>query len=560
MRKLAVAAIALPVLIMVYLPMLARRVLAGRVAIVLGVAAIAGILALGLALPGATQARPPVAVSPLAPTALDGTIETQHGLRAPIRLAFSQPMDAMSVSAALHVDPATPLNLSWDGAGRLLTIAPTGAWRASTYYTVSIGGAAHDRSGRALAGPVRALLTTRGTIGGQIASTSPAGPAGLNPAAGFVVTYDGQVDAVLLERALQIEPPVKGTFAVALSRAGGTSVSFAPSTSLAPNTLYTVSIFGSVPDLDGAPTGQLEPLTVRTSVAPAVVRFRPAARAADVPASAALSVRFSLPMAREATGAAFAATIGSKPLLGSIAWFERDTVLVFRPARPLAPGATIVLSVSAGALDRSGVALAGPVSSAFVVARTLAPASRSAPSVKPTSSSVAAAPRPTTKPVPIPTGGAAVGAGAWHAAELYYLKLMNCTRGGGLVTSSGACSSPGGSGIAPLVLSAAISDRVSRPYAKLLAGRDICSHFVGGTPGDRLRAAGYAGDYRENLGCYPASPLASALATHLFFQSEKPCGGYCHYANIMSTGMKYVGIGMWITAGRVRLVIDFWAG
>ena len=77
----------------------------------------------------------------------------------------------------------------------------------------------------------------------------------------------------------------------------------------------------------------------------------------------------------------------------------------------------------------------------------------------------------------------------------------------------------------------------------------------------RLLIVHYAGDYRENLGCRSAAnPYASVLGTHLFFQSEKPCGGYCHYANIMSTKMKYVGIGVWVGHGRVRLVIDFWEG
>ena len=157
--------------------------------------------------------------------------------------------------------------------------------------------------------------------------------------------------------------------------------------------------------------------------------------------------------------------------------------------------------------------------------------------------------------------GRSVGSGSWHAVELYYLKLMNCTRGGGWVTSNGNCSSPGGSGIAPLILSAGISDNVSRPYARYLVSTGICSHFADGDPGDRLRRAGYAGDYRENLGCRSApNPFASVLGTHLFFQSEKPCGGYCHYANIMSTKMKYVGIGVWVGHGRVRLVIDFWEG
>ena len=65
----------------------------------------------------------------------------------------------------------------------------------------------------------------------------------------------------------------------------------------------------------------------------------------------------------------------------------------------------------------------------------------------------------------------------------------------------GCLLSPGGSGIAPLVLDAGISDTVSRPYAKLLATTAVCSHFDGGNPGDRLRTAGYT-SYRwaENLG------------------------------------------------------------
>ncbi len=136
---------------------------------------------------------------------------------------------------------------------------------------------------------------------------------------------------------------------------------------------------------------------------------------------------------------------------------------------------------------------------------------------------------------------------------------MNCTRGGGWVLSSGTCSSPGGSGVKPLILNAGISNKVSRPYAKLLATKNICSHFADGNPGDRLHRAGYPGDYRENIGCRSSSsPYASVLGTHLFFQDEKPCGNYCHWANIMDPRVDEVGIGIWVIGDRVRLVVDFW--
>ena len=103
---------------------------------------------------------------------------------------------------------------------------------------------------------------------------------------------------------------------------------------------------------------------------------------------------------------------------------------------------------------------------------------------------------------------------------------MNCTRTGGWVTSGGNCSSPGGRNVAPLALNSGISSKVSRPYAKLLATRGICNHFIGGNPGDRLRRAGY-NSYRwgENLGCRSGNPYSAVLGSHLFFQSEKPYNG-----------------------------------
>ena len=48
------------------------------------------------------------------------------------------------------------------------------------------------------------------------------------------------------------------------------------------------------------------------------------------------------------------------------------------------------------------------------------------------------------------------------------------------------------------------------------------------------------------------------LGTHLFYQTEKPCSGFCHYANLMNPGYKRCGIGVWVYSGRIRLVIDFY--
>ncbi len=142
--------------------------------------------------------------------------------------------------------------------------------------------------------------------------------------------------------------------------------------------------------------------------------------------------------------------------------------------------------------------------------------------------------------------------------ETYYLGLMNCTRTGGWVTSSGSCSSPGGRNVAALKLDSGISSKVARPYAKKLALGNDCSHFIGGNPGDRLEAAGYT-SYRwaENLGCRSGGAKSAVLGSHLFFQSEKSYNGG-HYVNMMNAAYDRVGIGVWVASGRVRLVVDFY--
>jgi uncharacterized protein YkwD len=193
---------------------------------------------------------------------------------------------------------------------------------------------------------------------------------------------------------------------------------------------------------------------------------------------------------------------------------------------------------------------------------TGAPMARSTRAIFKTTPKPAAPARTTiTKPKATSTiggGGGAVGGGSWGAVESYYLRLMNCTRTGGWVTSGGACSSPGGRHVAPLVIDSRISSRVTRPYARLLATNGACSHFIGGNPGNRLARAGFT-SYRwaENIGCRSGSPSSAVLGSHLFFQSERPYSGG-HYVNLMNSAYDRVGIGVWVSNGQVRLVVDFY--
>ena len=563
MRKIAAAILAVPVFVALYLSVLRRRSVAIRAAIAAGTGLLVLAAAVGT-LPRAASALPPATAGPVAAERFGPNVESRQALDGAVTFEFAAPMDEASVAAALTVDPQTSLNLSWLDGDRRLLVTSRSAWAPETYYTLTIASSARSAAGATLGDPLRTAFYTRGPTGGRIVATGSLSNGRVSPDTAFIVAFDRPVDAAAARAAFRIDPPIAGELQSDNAVGPTESLTFIPGDGLAAGTKYTIAIAAGLVDTDGAPVAMISPLTVETIVTPAVVRFRPRAGTEEIARDADISVRFTRSMDRAATQQAFVVSVGGKPLAGDYHWAEDDTVVIFNPRDPLPWGTDVTMLVTRDAVGADGTAISGPITAHFATAAKPAttPAPTPAPTAKPTPAPAKPTPRPTPKPASPPSaGGGSTGGGAWASAERYFLSLMNCTRGGGLVTSSGACSSPGGSGVAPLVLDSGISDTVSRPYAKLLATSGVCSHFDGGTPGDRLRRAGYT-SYRwgENLGCLSASSAnASALGTQLYFQSERswsPPGG--HYVNLMNPAYDRVGIGVWISGDQIRIVIDFY--
>lgn len=152
----------------------------------------------------------------------------------------------------------------------------------------------------------------------------------------------------------------------------------------------------------------------------------------------------------------------------------------------------------------------------------------------------------------------------WYTVEQFYLGLVNCTRTGGWVLSDGTCRGYGSGTYSayrpPLRYSAYISDDDSRPYSRRLATTAQCTHYADGDPGYRLRRIGlYDPTWGENIGCRDWYPTvkAAVLASHLVFQSERSTNGG-HWQNIKNPAYVYIGIGIWNSSGRTRLVTDFY--
>ena len=536
MRKLLEAVLAAPVIAAIVAGAVLARVGKRRVVAAFGAFAVAGIVLVTISRPTPSEARPPSHYHAMAPDVFSAEVQTGLGATVPLTMTFEEPMDRASVAAVLRVEPATAVDLSWDVAGTVITVSPRTTWAPGVLSTITVDAGALEAGGRPIVRPVRLSFGVRAATTARIVVTDVVGKEVAIDTA-FRLVFDRPVDDSTLE--VLIDPAVDGAIEPDPDAPkGGAAYRFIPGDPLDPATTYHLTLGPGLVDAVGSPVASTS-LDVTTGSVPAVVRFRPRAGWKDVTRDQVLSVRFTKPMDHASTQAAWKATAAGKPVAGTFSWTEGDTVLVFKPKAAFGYGQTVVMTVGAGARSLAGLPLQGKASATFATVK--APV----------------APKPTPTPTSGGSGGS-VGAGTWAGVESYYFKLMNCTRTGGWVTSTGACSNTGYAGAPPLIYDSGIASKVSRPYAKYLAVNNLCSHYINGTPGDRLAAAGYTSHYwAENLGCRSGDPYAAVLASHLFFQSEKSYNGG-HYRNIMSPTSDRAGVGVWVYSGRVRLCIDFY--
>ena len=531
MRKPGAVLLAAPIALGELVGTLIARSRVLRAGGVIGIAATAAVLITVATPPSGTAV--PASTPALVSADLFVPIGTAHDPAAPFTVTFDQPMDHHSVAAALRVDPPTAYRLEWDPTSTQATLRPADHWRADSLYQVVVGRGATSVEGGRLAAPLRSVILTSTGGTASIAATMTT-PSLVRLDTSVRVRLDRAVPVAAVRAALRTDPPLAGDL-IAEPTTG--SYRFEPFGALASDTTYRLWLEGLV-DANGVPFAAMDPVEVTTVDAPSVAGVKPKDDAARVARNAAITVRFTGRMDEARTAKATHVTADGKAVKGTVRWSTDGTRLTFTPRKRLPYDAKVVVRVDLSARSAAGAPIERAKKIAF---RTV--------------------PRPVVEVAGIPTGGGGAASGTWAAVETYYLRLMNCTRTGGWVTSSGACSSPGGRNVAPLSLSSAISNRVARPYARLLATRNACSHFIGGNPGNRLRAAGFDSyNWAENIGCRSAgSPFASVLGTHLFYQSERPYNGG-HYRNLMNPAFRQVGIGVWVSGGRVRLVIDFYAG
>jgi hypothetical protein len=479
--------------------------------------------------------------APLAPQADAHLSGSGLPLDVPFQVQFTKPMNESTVAAAVTITPEIKYRTQWDATGQILSVAPIPYWQPYTLYTVDISTAATDQEGLGLTAAVHESFQSGSPTAGELSATKMFGGRA-SPSTSFQVTFTRPVKLATVLLRLSISPSVDVSIVGDdPTDAASTVFTLTPKKPLETDTSYAVRMADGGTDVAGAPLRPVAEFDVLTLKAPAAT-FTPQNGAVSYDPNQPVSVKFSVPMDQKSATAALTVEANGLPWSGSTYWTDDSMTLVWTPKHSFYAGTRVSVRVRSTARSTAGLTMAGTVGVDFVVTSPRA--------------------RAYATGVKIPwTGGVASTTSPWHAAELYYLSLMNCTRTGGWVTSAGLCSTqthhtmPAQS---PLVFNAGIANNVARPYAKVMADRVVLTHYLDGTtPPGRLAAGGYPGySWGENVAS-PSNPNQSGMISiEVFFQNESWYKGG-HYYNIMNPRLHSAGIGVWVS-NSTRVVIDFY--
>ena len=482
--------------------------------------------------------------APLAPQAAAHRTDSSLALDVPFQVTFTKPMNESTVKASLTIVPDIGHTYEWDATGQILALRPSPHWTPHTHYTVDIGLGATDQEGLGLTKQIHAEFDSGAQTSGKITATKMVGTKAA-PTTAFVITFTRPVKMAMVQMRAHITPHVDFTVSGDDPTDAASQVfTLTPDTELSTNSDYVVGMNDGGTDSASAPLQEIANLEVVTLPAPSVVKHSPGGGSVTLDTNQPISITFSMAMDKKATAAALSVTADGRAVSGSTYWSEGNTVLVFTPQRSFYVGATVSVSVATKARSADGIALSAVSGFSFSVSQRRSGTSSSGTYTK----------------IPL-TGGPGAASAPYNAYELYYLALMNCTRTGGWVTSSGDCSSVTHHTLpkqGPLSFNSGLASAVARPYARALALSGALTHYLNGsTPHGRMAAGGYpSGAWGENIAS-PSNPYQGGMiSVEIYFQNEYWCR-CAHYYNIMNGHFRSAGIGIWV-AGGTRVVIDFY--
>ena len=280
-----------------------------------------------------------------------------------IRASFSKAMDAATLTATTFVltraGKTIPAAVTY--AGTTATLTPSGTLATGSVFTATITTGATDYLGNALVAPYVWAFTTRDapdTDAPKVTFTDPADKAAGSPVGVLVeVAFDEAMNPATLDASTftvkQGATPVAGTVAYA-----GQTATFLPASPLAANTAFTATVTTGAEDIAGNALAADYVWSFTTGdTAPTVSFTDPADQAVAVATSATIHAAFSEAMdPATLTTATFTVSQGAMSVPGAVTYTGLSAT--FTPTSALAANAVVTATITTGARDPAGVALA----------------------------------------------------------------------------------------------------------------------------------------------------------------------------------------------------------
>ncbi|MGA2674740.1 MAG: Ig-like domain-containing protein [Terracidiphilus sp.] len=285
---------------------------------------------------------------------------------------FNEPMNCVAFPAAAFTvtgPNATPVPGTIGCSGAVATFTPAADLAFNTVFTATITTGAQDLAGTSLAANyVWTFRTVPAPTPPTVISTVPLNGATAVPInQALTATFSVAMDAASIDSATFLLTETGGpsvTGAVTYVAAGSVAT-FTPAANLAPGIQYTATITTGATDLDGTALVQNYVWTFTTAAAPivippTVISTIPADLALGVPLNQIVSATFSTAMnpATINSGTFTLTGPGATPVSGLVAYATVGNTLTFTPTANLAPSTTFTATITTGAQNLAGTALA----------------------------------------------------------------------------------------------------------------------------------------------------------------------------------------------------------
>ncbi|MHB8853304.1 MAG: Ig-like domain-containing protein [Ignavibacteriaceae bacterium] len=310
---------------------------------------------------------PPVTTTPTVSSTNPANAATSVPFNQKIAATFSEAMDSSSITTATFtlMQGTSFVSGTVSYTGTTATFAPSSNLAANTAYTATITTMAKNRGGSALASNYVWSFTT-----GAAAIITPPAVNSTNPVNAATSVPINQKIAATFSEAMDASTITASTFTLMQGTTAisgfvsysGTTAMFAPSSMLSPNTIYTVTVTTGAKDLSGNALENNYIWSFTTGAAaivtpPTVSSTNPLNNATNVALNQKVAATFSTTMdASTITTATFTLMQGTSFVAGTVSY--SGTTATFAPGSNLAPNTVYTATITTGAKDLSGNALA----------------------------------------------------------------------------------------------------------------------------------------------------------------------------------------------------------